>query len=163
MPGNAGGPPPAQMASAKASSTAGFIAVSLAAAISSAGAPASPLLKCSDISQWRVLSNSASTRRGRCFSCNKETGSQVGPIGVKNLTDLVAVAGPVEVAWGALSRSSATAKPGANFFQNMALQKVLAGRVTILSGGTTVKSRGDAASDSRNGFQTSSAWRWFKP
>ena len=36
------------MASAKASSTAGFIAVSRAAAMASGGAPARPLLKCSD-------------------------------------------------------------------------------------------------------------------
>ena len=50
------------MISAKASSTAGFIAVSLAAAMASAGAPARPLLKCRDTRQCRLAVNSASPR-----------------------------------------------------------------------------------------------------
>ena len=53
MPAYAGGPPPAQMARANASSASGLSAVCLAAAISSGGAPASPLLKCS--ARARVL------------------------------------------------------------------------------------------------------------
>jgi hypothetical protein len=39
----------------------------------------------------------------------------------------------------------------------------LAGKATILSDASTLRSRFDAASQSRNGFQTSSAWRWLKP
>ena len=60
MPAYAGGPPPAQMARANASSASGLSAVCLAAAISSGGAPASPLLKCSASCQWRDAANSAS-------------------------------------------------------------------------------------------------------
>ena len=60
--GNAGALLPAMIARANPSNTTGFIAVSLAAARTSARAPASPLLKCSDMLQWRLPANSASAR-----------------------------------------------------------------------------------------------------
>jgi len=49
---------------------------SLAAAISSAGAPASPLLKCSDMLPCRVLANKASIRSVRFSSRRSAAGSQ---------------------------------------------------------------------------------------
>ena len=63
MPGKDGGASDALMASAKASAAAGLVAVSRAAATSSAGAPARPLLKCSVTRHWRDAANSASTSR----------------------------------------------------------------------------------------------------
>src|SRR5712691_8622569 len=63
------------MTSAKASRTAGFIAVSLAAVTSSSGAPARPLLKCNANAQRRVAANRASPRRF-CWSLwRSEAGS----------------------------------------------------------------------------------------
>src|SRR6476659_4778485 len=47
------------IARAKALSTAGFVAVSLAAATASGGAPASPLLKCKATSQCLLLAKRA--------------------------------------------------------------------------------------------------------
>src|SRR5262249_34318024 len=69
--------PLAMIASPKASSTAGFIAVSLAAAMASGGAPASPLLNCKYIDQCLLLANSVSARP--CFPsvCKSAAGSQV--------------------------------------------------------------------------------------
>ena len=64
------------IASAKASSTAGFVAVSRAAAMASAGAPARPLLKCSDDRQCRAAANSASASRACRSVRSSAAGSQ---------------------------------------------------------------------------------------
>jgi len=53
-----------QAAMPKASAAAGLVAVSFACATASAGAPASPLLKCSDVVDWREAANNASTSCG---------------------------------------------------------------------------------------------------
>ncbi len=63
-PGYDGRSPSAMITRTKASTTAGFVAVSLVAATAAAGAPAIPLLKCSPTSLWRLAANSASARRG---------------------------------------------------------------------------------------------------
>ena len=67
------------IASAKASSAAGFMAVSRAAAIASGGAPASPLLTCSETRQWRDAAKSASQSAGRRSSSSSAAGSQADP------------------------------------------------------------------------------------
>ena len=76
MPGSAGSRSAATMASAKASSTAGFVAVSRARAMSSAGAPASPLLKCRANAHCRLAATRASTSAPRASSASSAAGSQ---------------------------------------------------------------------------------------
>ena len=98
MSANAGGPPPPIIASANASTTTGCIAVSWAAARTSAGAPASPLLTCNAMGQWRLPANNASAR-ARCRSgANSDAGSQAERYPCQELAHLVPIAAPPEVA-----------------------------------------------------------------
>ena len=75
-PAKAGGPSAALMASAKASIAAGLVAVSRAAAIASAGAPARPLLKCSVIRQWREPANKRVDKLRCAVGSQQRAGSQ---------------------------------------------------------------------------------------
>jgi len=75
MSRKAGGPLAMMKARANASTTTGFIAVSLAAARSTAGAPARPLLKCSEMPQWRLAAKRASTSEGCWLSSSKDAGN----------------------------------------------------------------------------------------
>ena len=64
------------MASAKAVSTSGFMAVFRAASIAAAGAPASPLLKWKRTGQWRLAANQASTSRAWFCGLSSAAGIQ---------------------------------------------------------------------------------------
>src|SRR5215469_12579284 len=76
MPGYACLCASAAMARVKALSTAGFVAVSFAAASASGGAPASPLLKCSSKYEFLEAANNALARSCCCASlASSEAGS----------------------------------------------------------------------------------------
>ena len=75
-PLNSEGPASAMIASAKASSTSGFIGVSRETPSTSAVAPARPLLNCSWTPQCRLAANQASTNRAWFAGWSRLAGSQ---------------------------------------------------------------------------------------
>ena len=75
-PGKAGGPSLAMIASMNASSTAGFIGVSLAAAITSRRRAGEPFLKCNSTAQCRLAAINAQSAAARFSGCNSFAGSQ---------------------------------------------------------------------------------------
>src|SRR6185437_2587795 len=74
-PGQAGGPEAAVMASAKASSTWGLVAVSREAAMTPGAAPERPLLKCRATPCARLAANQASANFAWLAGLSSEAGS----------------------------------------------------------------------------------------
>ena len=146
------------IASAKASSTAGFVAVSRAAAIASAGAPARPLLTCSVDAPVPDAANRASARCSPTLALSERGGKPRRLVAVQELPGLAQVARPEHIGLGrarpVVGQHEAGRLPRARRGPRSAAPAAPA----IFGGETTLKSCGEPASQSRNGRQTACAW-----
>jgi hypothetical protein len=105
------------IARAKASSTPGFIAVSLAAARSFADAPARPLLKCKEIAPVTATGEERVHQGALPVLLEERCGQPGRAVAVQELSRLATIARPDEVAFGTTAGVSAAVRPQREGFE----------------------------------------------